>query len=174
MPISSPQTVEDQNQNKNNDNFWFELGRINGLTITGRTTAPTVTDDIGQQHDVGTLWVDETSDKIYLCADSSRGAAVWLPISNNFATTTRVTTTPYNATATDHILFVDTDGGAITVNLPAGIEGKNYKVINCGSSGNDVTLDPNGTEEIWGGGAGVAFALIDGDNLDIHYNEGWW
>jgi len=76
----------------------------------------------------------------------------------------------------DNIIFVDTDGGAITVNLPAGIEGTHYKIINCGSSGNNVTLDPNGVEQVWAGGAGVAFTMVDGDILNLHYNsvEGWW
>jgi hypothetical protein len=90
--------------------------------------------------------------------------------------TTRITSGPYNVLATDHVILVDTDGGAITVNLPAGVEGTNYKIINVGSSGNDVTVDPNGTEQLYAGGAGVSFALIDGEVINIHYNatEGWW
>ena len=71
-------------------------------------------------------------------------------------------------------MFCDTAGGAITINLPAGIDGTNLKIINCGS--NDVTVDPNGTEELLGGGAGVASTLIEGENLDVHYYAlyGWW
>jgi hypothetical protein len=90
--------------------------------------------------------------------------------------TTRITSGPYNILVTDHILFVDTDSAAITVNLPAGVEGTNYKIINCGTSGNDVTVDPNGTEQLYGAGAGVASTLADGEVINIHYNatEGWW
>jgi len=89
--------------------------------------------------------------------------------------TTRLTATTTLA-ASDHIVFCDTDGGAFTVNLPAGVEGTNYKIINCGSSGNDLTVDPNGTEQLFGAGAGVASTVSDGEVIDIHYNatEGWW
>jgi len=92
--------------------------------------------------------------------------------------TTRIidTASPYTILATDNVVFCDTDGGAIEVDLPAGTEGKHYKLINCGSGGNSLTVDPDGTEQVWGGGAGVALVLIDGEILDIHYNatEGWW
>jgi hypothetical protein len=81
---------------------------------------------------------------------------------------------PYTVIARDTILFCDTSSSAITVNLPVGIEGTNLKVVNCGT--NDVTVDPNGTEQLFGAGAGVAATLATGENIDIHYNEtyGWW
>lgn len=90
--------------------------------------------------------------------------------------TTRTTSTPYAVLATDEVILVDTDGGAITVNLPAGVDGTHYKIVNCGSSGNAVTLDPNGTEELFNGGAGVATTLYDGEIADINYEttEGWF
>lgn len=92
--------------------------------------------------------------------------------------TTRIinAASPYAVLSTDHVIYCDTDAGAITANLPAGVEGTNYKLINCGGSGNDLTVDPNGTEQLCGAGAGVASALTDGEVIDIHYNaaEGWW
>lgn len=92
--------------------------------------------------------------------------------------TTRIidTDSPYDALATDHVIFADTDGGAITINLPAGVDGTHYRIINCGSSGNDVSVDPDGTEQVRAGGAGTAYALTDGNILDIYYDstEGWW
>ena len=91
--------------------------------------------------------------------------------------TTRIdhTASPYTVLATDNVLYCDTDGGAITVNLPAGIEGTRYKILNAGSSGNDITVDPNGTEELFNGGAGVSQLVADGEVIEIHYNatEGW-
>jgi len=88
--------------------------------------------------------------------------------------TTRVTSGPYNVLASDEIIFCDTDAGAFTANLPAGVEGTHYKIINCGS--NTLTVDPNGTEELFGAGAGVASTLSEGENIDIHFNitEGWY
>jgi len=75
---------------------------------------------------------------------------------------------------TYEIVFCDTDGGGFIVNLPSGIEGTHYKIINCGSSGNDVVLTPNGAETLFGDAS--AFNILDAEILDIHYNSGcgWW
>ncbi len=90
--------------------------------------------------------------------------------------TTRITSSPYTVLVTDNIIIVDTDGGAITVNLPAGIDGTHYRITNVGTAANDVTVDPNGTEQLFGGGAGVSFALIDGETINIYFEttENWW
>lgn len=87
--------------------------------------------------------------------------------------TTRVTSSPYTILSTDFVIFVDTDGGAITVNLPAGSEGYNYRIINCGSSGNDVTVTPDGIELL--DGVNSSKTLSDGSIVDLIYNatEGW-
>lgn len=87
--------------------------------------------------------------------------------------TTRITTSPYTVLSTDYIIYVDTDGGAITVNLPAGVEGTTYKIINVGSSGNSATVAPNGSETVRGG---ATLVLTDGQQAYITYNatEKWW
>jgi len=86
--------------------------------------------------------------------------------------TTRVTTT-YTALVTDNVIFCDTDGGAFTITLPAGVEGQHFKIINCGSSVNQLTIDGDGAETVWGG---LTAILNDGDIINLHYNatEGWW
>lgn len=75
--------------------------------------------------------------------------------------------------ATHRIVLGDTDDGAFTITLPAGVEGTNYKITNCGSSGNDLTIDGDGTERIWDN---LTVILSDGNTLDLSYNatEGWW
>ncbi len=108
-----------------------------------------------------------------------RESGVWVTKSMMFSSlTTRIISTdsPYTILTTDIVIFADTDGGVITANLTAGVGGKEYKIINCGSSGNNVTVDPNGTEQLYGAGAGVAYTLTDGNVITIHYNatEGWW
>lgn len=88
--------------------------------------------------------------------------------------TTRVTSSPYTVGVSEYAIYVDTDSAAITVNLPAGVDGQTYKIINVGSSGNNVTLTPNGAELLQGT-AGSA-TITDGNYLLITYQstEGWW
>lgn len=86
--------------------------------------------------------------------------------------TTRITAN-YTLTANDCVLFCDTDGGAIQVDLPAGVNGTEYRIINTGSSGNDVTLVPNGSELLFG--LNASEYLADAEKVIIVYEttEGW-
>lgn len=87
---------------------------------------------------------------------------------------TRVTSGPYTVLLTDHIIFVNTDSASVIVNLPAGIQGTEYKVVNTGSSGNTVSLVPNGSENLMG--ANSAFALNDSESLIVNFDstDGWF
>lgn len=60
----------------------------------------------------------------------------------------------YNAVAADCVILMDASGGARTVNLPTavGIAGKVYHVKKTDSSGNAVTIDPNGAQTVDGSG----------------------
>lgn len=51
------------------------LHKING------TTAPTTGDDAADGYSVGSVWVDTTNDKAYVCVDSTTSAAVWQQVS---------------------------------------------------------------------------------------------
>ena len=42
------------------------------------TTAPTNTDSSSTGYDVGSVWIDRTNDKIYVCVDSTSTSAVWI------------------------------------------------------------------------------------------------
>ena len=89
--------------------------------------------------------------------------------------TSRITaaSTPYSAPVTDNVIFCNTDDGAIGVTLPSGLVGAHCKVVNCGSSGNDVTISGSGVQKVMG----VATqTLADGEVLDLHFNtiEHWW
>ena len=143
------------------------------------TTAPTVNDDIDLRYEVGSKWYDVTNDLIYECIDNTNGAAIWKRMTTALAETTLIDDgdSPYTILPTDDVLFCDTSSDAITVNLPAGTGGQHFVIKNAGTSGNDVTVDPNGTEELYGAGAGIAHVMIDGENIDIHYSSGltgWW
>ena len=107
-------------------------------------------------------------------------STVWIQFFNDlvrlggkYTKTIKIITT-YTILTTDHIIFCDTDGGAFTVTLPIGVEGQEFKIINCGS--NTLTVSPNGSEELFGGGAGVATDLSSDETITIHFNitKGWF
>jgi len=45
------------------------------------TTAPTGANDASQGYSVLSQWADTTNDKVYICIDSTNGAAVWIDVS---------------------------------------------------------------------------------------------
>jgi len=51
------------------------------------TTAPTVNEDSGDGYEVGSVWIDTTNDKAYVCLDASVGAAMWTETSGGEANT---------------------------------------------------------------------------------------
>ena len=106
------------------------------------------------------------------------GVVTFEPVPPVAPTSVRITNadSPYAAIAGVYVIFADTDGGAIEVDLPAGSAAYQYKLISCGSSGNDLTVDPNVAEQLFGAGAGVASTVSDGEIININYNatEGWW
>ena len=85
---------------------------------------------------------------------------------------TRVTA-DYTVLSTDHAVFADTDGGAVIATLPAGIQGTEYELNNVGSSGNNLTVTPNGSELLFGSAS--SFEMIDSEGITIKYEptEGW-
>lgn len=54
-----------------------ENGGIGGLNKLDATTDPGVTDDSSDNYVVGSLWVNVTTDKIFICVDNTGGAAIW-------------------------------------------------------------------------------------------------
>ena len=78
--------------------------------------------------------------------------------------------TPYSASIGDEVIVVDTDGGDVTVNLHAGMNGNHKKIINTGTSALTAILVPNGTEQIRSGGAGVPFNVEDWLSLDVQFD----
>jgi len=82
--------------------------------------------------------------------------------------------TTYEVFAIDKNVFVDTDEGAVTVNLPVGVDSRKLNIVNTGSSGNNVTVTPDGSELLLG--ANSNFTLSDQEALDIIFEgtEGWF
>lgn len=82
--------------------------------------------------------------------------------------------TPYQLLSSDNVLFCDTDNKAMTVLLPLGVDGKEYRIVNTGSTAKDVTLLPKDLELLLGLNSSVA--LTPGDVLIIVFRTktGWW
>ena len=88
-------------------------------------------------------------------------------------TTTRVTGDT-TLTSAHSVVFCDTDGGAITITLAAGVATKYHRIVNTGSANNLVTITPNGAELLLG--ANSSFTISDQEALQINYEatEGWY
>lgn len=102
------------------------------------------------------------------------GADVISTAGLNIQNVVRVISSPYTIKVSDDVIFVDTDGGDIIVNLPEGVEGTCYRIINVGNSGNEIVLTPFGLELL--NGINSSESLIDGESLDLIYQstEGWY
>ncbi len=87
-----------------------------------------------------------------------------------------VNTSPYTPTATDQVIFVDTDSGDINITLPSiteDNEGADYRIINTGNTGNRVYLIPDLSNLLFGVNdteyIGCGEALI----INASTEEGW-
>jgi len=80
----------------------------------------------------------------------------------------------YTTLSGDEVVLGDTDSGAVTILLMAGIAGTTYRIVNAGTAANNVTVTPNGAENLIG--ANSNFTLLDGEDLLITYNatKGWY
>ena len=49
----------------------------------GHTTDPLVTDDSSTGFQLGSHWINESSDEVFICSDSTIGAAVWSSVTDS-------------------------------------------------------------------------------------------
>ena len=122
-----------------------------------------------------TLTLGESGDTVTLGAGASQ---------SGFGRTGTVDwdTTPKTATftaASGEGYFCNTSGGAFEVDLPAGVAGAIVSVQDYNNTfdTNNLTIDPNGSEKINGGDAGLALTLsTEGQGLTLVYIDatvGW-
>ncbi len=92
-------------------------------------------------------------------------------IKNNVVVTLPMS--PYEVSVSDETVMGDTDTGALEFNLPPGADGYAIRVVNAGTSGNNVTISPDGTELLYG--LNSSEFLIDLEHLDLQYTteKGW-
>lgn len=74
------------------DEYWRRIPLV--WQNSSATAAPTVDDDSGKLYGVGSVWIDTTADKAYVCVDATVGAAVWIETtsSGTFATASEINT----------------------------------------------------------------------------------
>ena len=56
---------------------WVLTDSVGTLNKSDATTAPTANEDAGDGYSVGSVWIDVTNDKAYVCVDATSTAAVW-------------------------------------------------------------------------------------------------
>ena len=97
-------------------------------------------------------------------------------VNNLIDQTTGVTrvTADYDIQVEDGTIYCDTDGGSFSVFLPEGVSGETHRIISTGSSGNTVTVVPDGAELL--NGFNDSEILYDSENLQLQYqsDEGWF
>jgi len=55
----------------------------NGANNLTATSDPTVSDDANSNYGPGSLWLNTTYSRVWLCVDSTVGAAIWTLLSQN-------------------------------------------------------------------------------------------
>ena len=83
------------------------------------TVAPTANEDSGDGYTVGSIWIDITNDRAYLCIDPTATAAIWIEVGARHSLSRTVSGTSDTLLASDNgktIFF--TNAGAIAVTLP--------------------------------------------------------
>lgn len=98
--------------------------------------------------------------------DGIEDVYLWLKIQRN-TTNTTIDDTAYQWNG-------NTNGGSFIYELPAGVQGIQRKIVNTGTSRNQLTITPNGSEKLLG--ANTSFTLNDGESLIIGYDttDGWY
>ena len=96
-----------------------------------------------------------------------------LDLSRTVRATTRASVS-YSVLSTDEVIFANSDAASVTVSLPAGTIGRTLRVINSGSSGNQVAVSPNGSEHLYGVNSDLI--LYDAESAEITYDDtdGWY
>lgn len=84
--------------------IWDRLDKLDA------TTAPTANDDSGDGYSVGSVWIDVTNDKPYLCVDATVTAAVWIEVGGSSLTVEEIDGTP----SVDNVIKIKVTNGTLT------------------------------------------------------------
>lgn len=117
--------------------------RVEQIQLDARSSAPSDSDLTE-----GRIYCNSSEHKVYAYLNGA-----WVDLTTagaKLAVTTK--SGAYTATAFDCVILVDASAAAVTISLPtaSGNAGLTYVIKKIDSSGNNVTIDPNGTETIDG------------------------
>lgn len=114
----------------------FTQGEILKSNLTA-TTDPTATDDITQGYEVGSTWVNVSAGAVFMCKDSTTGAAVWRTLPFGVLSPPSLGTTQNNYSPTglpNATMLRVTSSADVTINgLAGGSEGRMLTVYNVGA-----------------------------------------
>jgi len=113
------------------------------------TVDPTASDDSSEGYEVGSMWVNTSTNDWFVCTNNSSGNAVWLVLPRFLIATS--TSTSLTLDETYGTLLMNNSSDA-TVNLPAaaGCTGRIYGIVKVGANTNLVTIAPNGSDTVNG------------------------
>ena len=137
---------------------------------TGAVTVASASDSAAGKIEIATQTERNTGTSATLAITPATAAGTVTTITN--------AATPYTLLITDSIVYCDTSGGVITVNLPASAAGAR-KVLFIRAGGSAVTLDGSGAETVGAnqGGGATAVMASDGDTfwiLDTNKSANEW
>ena len=126
---------------------------------------------VESQNSTHMVFVDGSEDKVGISTGTPHSG---LQIDNSIAFAARAITQNHTVTAGDHTIFANATSTNITVTLPtaANIMGRQYIIKRVDSSGNSVTIDPDGSETIEGAST---MTLVGQRSIVIQSdNSNWW
>ena len=140
---------------------------------------PVVTSDYNQGYSVGSLWIDSTNNKAYVCEDNTSGSATWLDLTGGGAT---MIWTLDDSFANYDTLYCDLDNSKTTARIYAG--NNVYRSTNVNSHvvafGNEIHNGSNASPTIGGytaignsisllGSTSNTYSVILGQSLEIDF-----
>jgi len=114
------------------------------------SAAPTANDDSANGFSVGSVWIDTTNDKAYICLDATATAAVWTETTAALASHTLDSTSH-----SDVASMTEAQGDILYYN------GSNWINLSAGTSGYFLQTRGAGNDPVWASGAGESTHTLD-------------
>lgn len=125
------------------------------------TTDPTTTDDSSSGYEVGSLWVNTTSDAAFICVDATASAAVWVAASGQGSSTS------YGA------IYEDDDSGTNEIVISPPNEWEKWATSTAGAVAGApyVTADTTNDRLVIGAGGGGTYAVFGHAAVELSGNS---